>query len=127
MAKPGKLDQRIEIQQPSNVSDGGGGFTKTFAKIASVWAHVRANSGREIYEDERTNALSLATFTIRNRSDVFENDRIVWNAEKYNVRQVRREGVRAMYLQILAERGANSFDGVTTTDDFSSAFSEAFS
>jgi len=129
MAKPGKLDQRITIEQLSLVSDGGGGFTKTWAGLSSapiVWAHVKANSGREAFEDDRTNATMTATFTIRNRDDVQENDRIIWRSEFYNIRQVMREGVRSMYLRIVAERGAPIQEGVETLNEFSTAFSEAF-
>ena len=109
MAKPGKLDQRITFQEYSTTSDGGGGTVKTWADLAStptVWAHVKANSGGERFEEDRTNATATATFWVRNRSDVTEKDRIVWRGQQYNIRNVMHEGARAMYLKIVAERGA---------------------
>jgi len=129
MAKPGKMDQRITLEQLSLVSDGGGGSTKTWAGLSVapiVWAHVKANGGRETFDDDRTNATATTTFTIRNRDDVQENDRIVWRSEFYNIRHVMRQGTRDMYLRIVAERGAPIQAGVETLNQFSSAFSEAF-
>lgn len=85
-----------------------GGRTKTWANFASVptvWAKVKPVTGRENDEEGRMNAVNSAWFTIRNRSDVDETARIVWDSENWNIRRVDRRGTRAMYLYILAERG----------------------
>lgn len=105
------FDESITFQSYSEVSDGAGGVTKTWANLAStptVWAHVKANGGNEQFDSERTNASTMTTFVIRNRSDVNETMRIVWYGENYNIRQVQREGQRAMYLNIMAERGVSN-------------------
>ena len=104
----GKLDQRITLQAFAEVSDGGGGVTKTWADLATtptVWANVTAGSGREAFLEDRTTATAMVMFTIRNRSDLDERGRIVWGGENFNIREIKREGTRAMYLRIMAERG----------------------
>lgn len=109
MARIGALDERVTLQAYTQVADGGGGFTKTWANLASVptvWAHVKPASGREALEDGRTNAESLNVFTIRNRSDIDEKTRIVWRGDNYNIRQIKRASRREMYLEIVAEFGA---------------------
>jgi SPP1 family predicted phage head-tail adaptor len=112
--RPGQLDQRITLQGYSDASDGAGGLSRTWANFASfpsVWARVLANSGNERFEDDRTNATATTTFFIRNRDDVTEKDRILWRDEIYNIRHVMRQGVRDMYLKIVAERGASTGEG----------------
>lgn len=110
MARAGDLDQRITFQSFTTTPNGMGGEVKAWANIASVptvWAGVVAGSGGEGFEEGRTNATATTTFTIRNRSDVSEVNRIVWRGENYNVRQVKRMGSRALYAEIVAERGVS--------------------
>lgn len=109
MSRPGKLDQRITLQSYTEVADGGGGSTKTWADFAAtptMWAQVTPKAGTEALDADRTNATATYEFTIRNRQDVDERHRIIWRDEAYNIRSVLRPGGRAMYLVIVAERGA---------------------
>lgn len=111
MARPGKLDQRITLQANTTVSDGGGGQIDGWADFASspaVWANVLPLAGGEGSDAGGTNANGRYLVTIRNRSDISEADRMVWDGSGYNIRNVRREGVRAMYLKFEAERGVAS-------------------
>jgi len=108
MARPGQLTQRITFQGETRTPDGAGGSTISFGDIATtptVWADVFAIRGNETDAEGRLNAAGLYKFTIRNRDDINEKHQIVWNAETYNIRNVRRMGGRDMYLVIEAERG----------------------
>ena len=104
----GKLSERITFQSYSLVSDGAGGNTKTWANLASiptVWAKVEAKSAGEQFDEQRTTATGMYLFTIRERTDIDERDRIVWRGVNYNIRAVLRDGSRPQYLRIEAERG----------------------
>lgn len=107
--RPGKLDQRITLQGRTETADGGGGTETAWADLPSVpdvWAHVEAMSGTERLDDGSFAATGSYLFTIRNRTDVSERDRIVWRGEFFNIDNVARLGGRVMYLQITAKRGA---------------------
>ena len=107
----GRMDQRITLQRQSEVSDGGGGMVRTWVDVlenASVWAAVKAKAGREGLDSGRVNAIYVVVFTIYNRADLSEKDRIVWNGESYNIRGILRMGGRDLRLQIEAERGASN-------------------
>lgn len=111
MARAGDLDQRITFQGFTTTSNGMGGGSKVWADIAdtpTVWAGVQSGGGGENFEEGRTNASEMAMFTIRNRDDVSEVNRIVWLGENYNIRQVKRTGGRNLYLEINAERGVSN-------------------
>lgn len=108
MARPGQLDQRVTLQEATETSDGGGGSIQAWANFstdATVWAEVYPMSGNENENGGSINASGMWRFVIRNRSDVTERDRILWDSEPYNIRRVARRGGREMYLTIEAERG----------------------
>jgi len=104
--KPGSLDQRVTLQARSRTSDGMGGSVEVWTDTATVWAFVRPLRGSEGVASERVEATAMQRFCIRNRSDLNEDDRILWAGETYNIRHVHRKGSREMYLDIDAERGA---------------------
>jgi SPP1 family predicted phage head-tail adaptor len=111
MAKAGSMDEQITLQRFARVSDGGGGYTETWADFttdATVWAAVTAKAGREGMDEGRTNATFVVLFEVYNRADVTELDRIMWGGVPYNIRGIRREGGRALRLVIEAERGVAS-------------------
>ena len=107
----GRMDQRISLQRQIEAPDGGGGVVRTWGNVATnacPWANVKAKAGREGLDEGRTNATYVVVFTIYNREDLSEKDRIVWNGETYNIRGILRMGDRKLYLQIEAERGVAS-------------------
>lgn len=104
----GAKDQQITLQRATATADGIGGTTQAWANLATdatVWAAVRAKAGREAMGEGRMAATFVTLFTIYNRADLSELDRIAWNGEVYNIRSLRREGGRNLDLVIEAERG----------------------
>lgn len=106
--RAGELDQRITFQERQAVPDGMGGSTDTWVNIAalsSVWAHVRTKGGREVTQYDRVNAEAGYMFVIRNRSDLLESYRIVWDGEPFNIVTAKKPKGRSLYLEIDTERG----------------------
>jgi SPP1 family predicted phage head-tail adaptor len=107
--RAGELDQRIIFQRRVNTPDGMGGSSFTWVDIpelASVWAHARPKSGREVTEFQRVNAEATYLFVVRNRPDIKEEYRIAWDGEIFNIRYIPKPKKRALYLEIEGERGA---------------------
>ena len=105
MYHPGEMNERVQIIRETRTSDGAGGQTLSLTTLASVWAHVRPRSGREMERFDRVNASAMYLFVIRYRTDVEESDRILWKGEYYNIRYIAQGTGRALYLEIDAERG----------------------
>lgn len=104
----GQLDQRVTFQAVTRTPDGMGGHTEAWVDIPSVpsvWAKVKVETAREQEQAGRSVGVRAVSFTIRNRSDLDEGMRLVWGGETHNIREIHREGARAMYLRIVAERG----------------------
>ena len=109
MGSIGNLDQRITLQEKVRVSDGSGGWLKEWQPLvgnATVWADVLALAGGESNQDGGVNASGRYKVTIRNRDDFSEAGRMIWNGGAYNIRNIRRNGSREMFLVFEAERGA---------------------
>lgn len=103
----GELDQRIELQEPSYVDDGQGGQVKTFVVRHTVWAHVRALSGRERSHSELLQSEGGYMVVIRNSYSFDESWRVRWinGSRLMNIRFIPDSGNRKMYQPIECERG----------------------
>jgi len=103
----GELDQRVELQKFTRSPDGQGGFTETWTTEATVWAHVRPQTGREREFADRQTAEAGYLVVIRYRDDVDETWRFKWlnTGRLMNIRYVQQRGGRELYLPIEAERG----------------------
>lgn len=104
----GALDQLVTIQRRTATPDGGGGVVEAWADLPinpRVWADPQPLYGKEGVQDGARNATGTWLFKIRNRTDLTEQDRIVWDGDFYNISQIKRRGGRELYLMIEAVRG----------------------
>lgn len=108
MAEIGNLDQRVTIQRATQTTGSMGDVSKTWAALATVWAHVKSGTGREQLSNDRTMATQMVTFRVRYRSDVTEADRIVWKGQTFNIRAIADQSQRLLYMDITAERGVGN-------------------
>lgn len=113
--KAGRLDRRITIQRATTAADDHGTPIETWADQACAWASVvypATGSGETQHE-----AVHLATtnvlFTIRYRDGLLPTDRIVYNAQNYDITSISEttgpgktggnQASRRAYLEIMAE------------------------
>lgn len=114
----GALNQRITFQRRAEYSDGIGGIVSVWGNLASfptVWASVKAKTGREGSENEQIEAAAIYVFTIYSRSDLSEKDRIVWGGRDYNIKAIFREGLQPQMIKIEAEQGVSDVSSATET------------
>lgn len=108
MIDPGEMTERVELQRKTRVRDGAGGSTGDFATYDTVWARVRPMRGREREAAQRQEARADYEVVVRNRTDVLDEDRILWNGRALNIRFIPIAGSREQYLAIEAELGARA-------------------
>lgn len=75
----GILDQRITIQELTVVRGALGGHDETWGTLATVWAQTLDMTGREIFQAKAMGSSSTLLITIRYRSDVKANQRILFS------------------------------------------------
>lgn len=88
MANPGLYDQRITIQRKTETIDGDGSVATVWADLATVWARVNYDSGREADALSQATAFNSVTFEIRHSpqvSSLTASDRISWNGNYFNL------------------------------------------
>lgn len=105
MIGAGELDQRVRIEKPASTPDGRGGTVKGWAELATVWARVRPISGRERAAAGQIEAAATYRVTIRRRTDVTADCRILWQGMAMNIRFVPASGSRAMWTVIDCDAG----------------------
>ena len=103
---PGELDQRVTLRRKTEVANDYGTMVQTDSDYATVWARVRPMSGGERDRGQQTEARANYVVIIRNRSDVQEQDYVVWRGNEMNIRFIKDYGTRPLYLEIECERGA---------------------
>lgn len=98
----GKLDQRVTIQRAVNTTGSGGGVTKTWATVATVWAHVISQRGDESFRAAAERARHTVKVLVRYRAGVTPAMRLVWNGQNYDVVDVDESLRRSGELWLMA-------------------------
>lgn len=113
LSQPGKLDERVTFKRYTQVSDGGGGFTNTWTNYHACAAKVKALSGSERDVAAQTQAPRNYRLWVRRCSEtagLTEADIVVWRGKAMQIRFIRDDGPRPLYMEIEAEAGVNIQD-----------------
>ena len=105
MPRIGAMRERVTIEQESRVADGGGGYPMAWSEVATVWAAVEPQSGREQLQAERVESLVDYRVTMRWRGDVTAGMRLLWGSVDMAITAVRRVDGRKRFLEIDAVAG----------------------
>ncbi len=73
----GILDQRVTILQLTVVRGALGGHDDTWAPLATVWAQVEDMTGHEIFQAKAMGSAATLLVTLRYRSDIKANQRVI--------------------------------------------------
>ena len=82
-----------------------GGEVLVWAEKFKTRAKVKVSGGKEFDQNEQINVSGNYTFVIRNRSDISEKDLIVYDGIEYNIRFIKSQNDRDLYLEIITEKG----------------------
>lgn len=99
----GQLDRRIELQH--NTPGGTNDYNEPapgWAAYAAVWAMLEYHSSTESEAAAREFAGFEAFFTIRHRSDVLAEDRLIYEGNVYEIIGRPRELGRRQFLKLQA-------------------------
>lgn len=103
--QPGRLDQRVVLQEELRSPDGQGGYTLVWITVAILWAAVTPVSGREIVHSDQLQPRDLYRVTIRNRKGITTAHRLLWQGQILDVVSAIDPGPRAPFREIEAELG----------------------
>lgn len=93
------LNRQLVLEAPERVSDGAGGFTQSWVPKGTLWAEVKARTGRE--RTEAATPVSAVSYKITVRAAP------VGAAQRPAAEQRFRDGTRVFVIRAVADGGAN--------------------
>lgn len=91
----GRLRQRIEVWRKQGTDDGLGGRKTVWSKVATLWAEVIGQNGREALLAQAVQGVQFFRITIRYGSGILDTDQLRYGAITLNVRSVTdQDGMR---------------------------------
>lgn len=100
-----RLRQRLTLQQEIQLTDGAGGYTRSWKEIADLWAEVIPLSGREKLVAGKLESKLSHKIVTRYRSDVSPAHRLVFENRAFNIRYVLDVTEDKTLLELLVEEG----------------------
>ncbi|QGM96322.1 phage head closure protein [Methylocystis parvus] len=99
----GDLRQRVTIEAPVDAPDDIGGFVRTYATLAQVWALVERRGAGEQFIEQRLEQSARFAVTIRWRVDVTSQMRIIFRGRKLSIESVEDLDGRRRFLLCMCE------------------------
>lgn len=103
----GKLDRRITFESPPTGKDNGGELSGSWGFEFSCWANVKTQASVEAVQEGTEAVTDTLIFTIRYRSTITSDMRILYNSQYYQIVSNPVELRRNEYLQITAIHKTN--------------------
>lgn len=108
MFNPGEMTERVRIEQKGTSSDGPFRTSTGWSTVATVWAKVAPVSAREDINNEAQRILGKYKVTIRRRTDLTGDMRLVWTSNgdlALNIRELQNVSGRGQYMDIFVTSG----------------------
>lgn len=110
--KAGDLNRQIVIQSRDAGTDEAGGPLQTWTTLATVWAHILGATGmgsirQSANQDGVAVELNSYSFRIRYRTDADAANRVVFNGQNFDVKQVRHDFAGKEWTDLVCELGGN--------------------
>lgn len=109
MMDPGKLKHRVEIQSYAETVNPDTGYrSRTWSKVAKVWAEVAPLSGRELIAAGAQQSELSTRVTIRYRSDITTGMRLVHRGQHLDIKAILPDPDTGLeYLTLMCAQGVN--------------------
>ena len=85
---PGALDQRVTLERFTSEQDNTGQMLEAWAPLASVWASLEPQAGREFIAAGAAQSELTTKIRIRHRPGITSSDRVIHDGKTYNIQSV---------------------------------------
>lgn len=99
----GELKKRIEIQTPTKVSDGMGGFVLSFSTMATIWGSLWPISASEQIQSMQPGMIVTHRIRIRYRSVLRPDWRLKYGNRYFNIVSILNPNTANKMLEILCK------------------------
>ena len=97
----GELRNLVALQNYDETRSASGHPTRTYATYASIWAKFRTLSGTERMAAQQVSGIITHEVTIRYRTDVHVDHRILWGTRYFDIKDVRNVDEQNEQIRIL--------------------------
>ena len=104
--RPGDLREKIDIQEVTEARAPGGGTSKSWNTVTTVWAQVVPLTGGEAFAQGIARSTQFYRIVIRHLAGITPRNRVVWNGQPLNIRTVADPDGNREALELKAESGA---------------------
>jgi len=105
MYKIGNLRYKVDLQGPTRTSDGAGGYTEAWGTKTHLYADIRPQNALETFRQGQLQEKVTHKITIRYRSDINTNYRIVYESRTFHIKGIKNLKERDRFLELLCEEG----------------------
>jgi SPP1 family predicted phage head-tail adaptor len=98
----GKLNKLATIQTYTNVSDGMGGFTTTWANDGTIWCDIMPLSGAQRLEYGNLNTDISHKITARYNASLTPEKRLTYSGRTFTLRVAINKGEDSDFMELLA-------------------------
>ena len=103
----GRLNKRVTLQSATLARDGHGQAIETWSNVATVWAAIEPIRGREYFAAQQVSAETTHRVTIRHRSGVSPQWRVVFGSRTFRIESVinpleKNERLELMCVEVLS-------------------------
>lgn len=106
--RAGAMNRRVTLQRRSQSQDGSGGQSVAWVELATVWAWLDPQMGREQVVGSQVRSVSQVNILIRYFKGLTAKDRLVYQGRIYSITGVTDPDEKHRYHQITAVEGLNS-------------------
>lgn len=103
--RAGLLREQVVIQRRADAPDAFGQPIPAWSDLATVWAAVEPERGREWFVGAQLQAVAPVRFRIRHRADLTTRDRVIWGGVVYDIRAVVDGFARQRELHLYCDTG----------------------
>lgn len=96
----GAMRERVAIYSQAQAVDGVGDITTTWMQVATCWARMEPLSANQVERAGRDDAIRRYQMTIRYRTDITTNSRVVWRGRRFDVEGVTDETEQRQFLTV---------------------------
>jgi SPP1 family predicted phage head-tail adaptor len=103
----GKLRKQVALQQEQKTPDGAGGYALAWTTLATVWADIIPQSGKEVFASGPLEGHVTHKITMRWRADLAPTTamRLMIGARAFNIRSVINKDEGNRWIVLLVEEG----------------------
>ena len=105
MPSIGRMRYSMELQSPTATRDAGGGVTESYTTLNKIFADIKPITTAERYRQGKVQDTVTHEITIRHRSDIDTNYRLVYKQRNFNIKGIRNIDERDRFMVLVCTEG----------------------